>query len=111
MDLGARHPKNASPDRPDWSRHASRRWRERFADLSRADEWASAMTAAGRVGRGRRRQLRRQCRGHAQMGMLSGNFRGVYYRVSRSGVVFVVAPGYRIVTVFPLEGPRFPLGG
>ena len=100
----------ATVDRPRWSNHAARRWMERFPDLAPAEEWASAMTASGRVGKSRRARIRQQCRVHAAAGEIAATFRGVYYRVSAKGVVFVVAPGYRIVTVFPLGTPLSPSG-
>lgn len=93
-------------DHPRWSNHAARRWLERFPHLAPAEEWASAMTPSGRVGKSRRARIRKQCREHAAAGEIAATFRRVYYRVSAEGVVFVVAPGYVIVTVFPLQ--RFP---
>lgn len=83
---------------PTWTQHAKRRFRERFPGVNPADEWASAMTASGRVGRSRKRQLRQRCRGHS--GVMGKSFAGYYYRIGRSGCVFVVRPPFVIVTVF-----------
>lgn len=104
----ARSPKTGSVDRPAWSRHARRRWAERFPHLDPVEEWFTAMTKAGVPGKSRRRQIREQCPWHARRGFISPSFQEFYYRISRSGVVFVVVPGYLILTVFPLGAPLSP---
>lgn len=90
-----------TPINPTWTRHASVRFAERFPGVDRNLEWGSALTSSGRVGRSRKRQLRRQCPAHAHE--IGTQFRRCYYRLGRSGCVFVVVPPVTIVTVFPLQ--------
>lgn len=79
------------------TRHARARWIERFPTLDPQVEWQQA----GRVGRRLRARIRSQCPAHAHLA--SGLFKGFYYRLSRAGVVFVVAAPDTIVTVFRLD--------
>lgn len=90
-----------SPTNPTWTRHASRRFVLRFPGIDPHAEWASAMTASGRIGENRKRRIRVQCPAHASE--VNRNFRGSYYRLGASGCVFVVRPPYTIITVFPLQ--------
>lgn len=79
------------------TRHALVRWGQRCPGLDPDMEWYGARRASKKV----RARIRSSCPEHAEYGTTA--FRGYYYRVSRSGVVFVVAPPETIVTVFRLE--------
>lgn len=95
-----------------WTQHASERFATRFPGVDRDLEWASALTSSGRVGEQRKRQIRAQCPHHAHE--VTRNFRRFYYRLGRSGCVFVVVPPVTIITVFPLQLPNaeaLPPGG
>ena len=83
-----------------WTHHACKRWNERFSELDRDEELLSAMLS-GRIGGKNRKILRRMCPGHLRY--LRPSFQGYYYRKSRSGVVFVIAPPLTIVTVLDLR--------
>lgn len=79
------------------SRHALDRWSQRCPGLDPDMEWHGARRASKKV----RARIREACPAHAEYG--TALFKGYYYRVSRSGVVFVVAPPETVVTVFVLE--------
>lgn len=81
------------------TKHARDRWLERFPELDPAKEWADASTSTGRVGKRRLAKIRASCPAHE----VSKDFKGVYYKLSPSGVVFVVTPPETVITVFPLE--------
>lgn len=80
------------------SRHATKRWAERVSGLSPEREWIVARRAT----KGQRKKILRQCRAHAEI-VRSRIFKGYYYQVAPSGVVFVCAPGEFVVTVFPIR--------
>src|SRR5690606_2313727 len=89
---------------PNMTRHARERWAERFPSLNLKWEYEHAQPCGAK----RRAKIREQCRHHAHL--LTGQFRGKYFRLSPSGVVFVMAPQETVVTVFPYEGslPTIP---
>lgn len=82
------------------SKHARLRWRERFAHLDLRREFDHAR----RPTKGERKKLRAQL---SAKSLEARHMTGKYYLVSpTSHVVFVVAPGNLIVTVFPLSGSQ-----
>ena len=84
------------------TRHAKRRFAERFPGLDPREQWSGARMnrASGSI----LAQIRRQCPRHRYLA--SGIFRGVYYKLNKaSRIVFVVVPPERIITVFALITP------
>jgi hypothetical protein len=84
---------------PIFTDHALARWKERFPDLDIKFEWRDAYRS-GKVGRNTKVKLRKHCVAHREF--LGSNFKGYYYRRSKKGIIFVVAPPQIIVTAFKL---------
>lgn len=85
-----------------FTRHAKRRFAQRFPGLDPRDQWLGARLnrASGKI----LTQIRRQCPRHRYLA--SGIFRGCYYKLNKSsGIVFVVVPPETIITVFALITP------
>jgi hypothetical protein len=80
------------------TRHAKKRWAERFPALKLHEEWITA--AQNRIGKKTISRIRKQCPN--QWHVTNRNFKGYYYKVSANRVVFVMAPPSLIVTVFEL---------
>ena len=78
--------------------HALQRFAERFPGLDLKLEWTSAIRSRS-VGKRLFNLLRQSCPENAPRFMSDRTFKGVYYKVSKHGVVFVVKPPLVIVTV------------
>lgn len=76
--------------------HAMYRWIEHFGERDIALEFAQAKRCGKKV----RRQIAAQCPVRYKPRFCN---RGVYYLVSPSRAIFVVAPGEFIVDIFPLK--------
>lgn len=59
------------------------------------------MAPGGRVGKKLRKRIAQRCPVNRSRGRFATTFGGQYLRISPSGVIFVIAPGYVIITVFP----------
>ena len=80
-----------------WTNHALARWKQRFAGIDRDMELSSATL----VGKKIKKRIKRSCPVSAERWM-QGGFKGRYYMMGRSQIVFVIqAPG-QIVTAFHL---------
>lgn len=75
------------------TKHAEKRWNERFSHLELLNEWNKSKPA----GKNTRKKIKKQCPNHDMNG-----FKGYYYMTTKD-IVFVVAPKIIIITVFPLE--------
>lgn len=83
---------------PMYTDHALERIAERFAGVDIDSEYARAR----RVGRKTRQKIKASCPVSAKTWM-RGGFKGRYYLLSRSKIVFVVHAPETVVTVFRLE--------
>jgi hypothetical protein len=77
------------------TRHATKRWAERFPGL----DAQRAFDQSRRAGRKIKARIRDRCPKHAHM--VTRQFRGAYYRVA-GRIVFVCVAPERIITVFAL---------
>lgn len=87
---------------PTFTKHAERRWNQRFPHLDKMEEWSDAYRARRRIGRSFRLQLKKLCPIARSRGVISKTFNGYYYKMSKNRIVFVVAPPRIIITVFQL---------
>lgn len=74
--------------------HARQRWTERFPGSSLEETYGRAQ----RVGNKSRKRIRDSCPAHERY--MSRVFKGRYFLRTGDGVVFVMAPGETIITVF-----------
>jgi hypothetical protein len=79
------------------TRHARERWAERFGHLIPEEEWVRAR----RVGKKTKRKIAMACKNHRHL--MEGGYKGFYYRITREGLVFVVATPELVITVFKLK--------
>lgn len=75
--------------------HARQRWNERFPDMCIENTFAQARN---RVGKKTKKKIKESCPNNLQY--CSSVFRGRYMRMTRGGIVFVIAPPEVIITVF-----------
>ena len=80
------------------SKHAAKRWVERFSHLNPYDEWATIRPADKKERRAIAASM------NVPRAVRTGKVARVrsYYWVSRSHAVFVLGENGRVVTVFPL---------
>lgn len=77
------------------TRHAKQRWAERFPELDLEEVYEHARYR--RVGKKTKRMVAAACPAHKHY--CSGLFNGRYLRMTREGILFVVAPPETIITV------------
>lgn len=80
---------------PTITKHANKRWNERFNDKNFIEEWNRSRPA----GKKTRKIIKNQCLKHKEIMTPSNPF---YYMVTKEIVFVVIAPS-TIVTVFPLN--------
>lgn len=84
-----------------WSNHAIGRWQQRFAGIDMDIEFSSAT----RIGRKTKKRIKQLTPVNAEKYM--HGFKGRYFLLGRSNVVFVIASeSDLIVTVFHVYGDR-----
>lgn len=79
--------------------HARLQWQTRFPELEMEREYLKALQ--NRIGPKTKELIKLACPQHA--GKLTGIFQGYYYRMTRERIVFVMAAGEVVVTVFRLD--------
>lgn len=82
----------------EWTEHAKTRAAERFADRSLC-ELEGLYLRAKRIGKGTRKKLRAN-NPIAWPQFIDGPFKGRFARMTRCGIVFIVAAPETIVTIF-----------
>ena len=82
-----------------FTEHAVKRFAERCAGLDMMEEWRSAIRSRG-LTRRMLHYVRTSCKVNGPV-YATGVFKGVYYKLSKSGIVFVMRPPLEVVTVFP----------
>ena len=75
------------------TRHAKKRWEERFPDLDVENEFAKVR----RVGRAVKKKIKKSCPKNTEY--CGRAFRGRYLMMTREKIVFVMAPGNIVITV------------
>ena len=80
-----------------FSRHALKRWSERFPNLNPDTEWYLSR----RVGK----RIKKRIKDHCQSVKMTGRqYRGLFYTISPGGVIFVIGgKDNLVVTVLPLH--------
>ena len=98
---------------PAFTEHARLRFAERFPELVLAEEWATAKHGRG-LGKKLFKFVRKGCPTAGPRYMSSREFKGIYYKVSKNKVIFVVRPPMEIITVLQVpmllpNAPQWPL--
>ena len=81
------------------TRHARKRWAERFPDK---DIWAEFSNANQDIKKKSKKRILSVCKAHSWY--YDGVFKGRYMVKNRGGIVFVVAPPEVIITAFMYPG-------
>lgn len=74
--------------------HARKRWQQRFAKLNISEQYSNA----GRPNKKLLKQIKATCPGHHHC-RKSRTSNGRYFRATKDGIVFVVAPPETIITI------------
>lgn len=78
------------------TKHARERWKERFSNLNPEYEYS----VAKKPKKAELANIKKQCPQHVSI-MRRKSLYGLYYKISKSGVVFVISKEGDVITVFP----------
>jgi len=78
------------------TKHARERWKERFSNLNPEYEYSIAKKPK----KAELANIKKQCPQHVSI-MRRKSLYGLYYKISKSGVVFVISKEGDVITVFP----------
>lgn len=92
--------------KPNVTPHAAQRFAERFPDLDINVEFSTAIRKKGLTKRAFN-YIKERCHVNGKVYMSDRLFRGVYYKQSTNGVVFVMRPPMEVVTVLKLSEELF----
>lgn len=78
--------------------HAVKRWNERFSGLDIETEY---LKARQRVGKKTKRKIKETCPLNAHY--CNHEFNGRYMKMTKEGIIFVIAPPETIITVLKIQ--------
>lgn len=91
---------------PTFTPHALERFAQRFPNLDIRAEWLTAINSKG-LNKLMWNHVRRNCPLNGERYMSQWRmFKGIYYKLSKGGVVFVIRPPMEVVTVLRVPEPE-----